>query len=66
MKTKVIMLILSIGLLIGSSVTAFAAPVETYGLNSRGKIVFDNNTPDTADDIVFDASDLYKIAAKCQ
>ena len=65
MKTKIIMLILSIALLIGSTVSAFAAP-ETYGLNSRGKIIFDNNTPQTDDDVVFDASDLYKLAAKCQ
>lgn len=65
MKTKIVMLILSIGLLVGSTVTAFAAP-QTYGLSSRGKIVFDNNTADTSDDIIFDASDLYKLAAKCQ
>ena len=29
------------------------------GYSSQGKIVFDNGTEDTADDVIFDASDKY-------
>jgi len=63
MKKKIVLLIISITMLIGSSLSAHAS--SAYGMNSQGKIVFDNNTTTTADDIIFDASDFNTLAAKC-
>ncbi|MCM1182802.1 MAG: hypothetical protein NC337_05475 [Roseburia sp.] len=43
-------------------ISGAAAPDgEDRGYNSRGKIVFDNNTRDETDDVIFDASDFFVI-----
>lgn len=33
---------------------------------SQGKIVFDNKTQDTADDVVFDAGDFDRLSSVCR
>ena len=35
-------------------------------LNSHGRIVFDNGTEDTSDDVIFDAEDLYYLYEICK
>ena len=60
-----IVLVLVTILACGISTTA-ANKQNTYGLKSQGRILFTNDTDDTSDDVVFDATDLYNIAAKCQ
>ena len=34
--------------------------------SSQGKIVFDNKTDDTADDVVFDAGDFNRLSGICR
>lgn len=58
MKTKTIITISTILILaLGISTVAFA----DSSISSKGVLVFDNNTADTSDDIIFDASDLTTI-----
>lgn len=42
--------------------TGVSAAGSSVSYKSQGKIVFDNNTDDTADDVVFDASDFKTIS----
>lgn len=63
-KNKIYFL-LAAGVMIGSiSMTVLAANGTADALKSRGRLVFDNNTPDTSDDVIFDASDLTYLADK--
>jgi len=68
MKSKVIASIILIlcAVLISGVASIASTPRETYGLKSQGRIVFDNDTADTSDDVIFDARDLYDLAEKCQ
>jgi len=65
-KGIIICLILACIVLIYNGNYAKASETQRYGLKSQGMIRFTNNTSDTADDIVFYASDLYNLARKCQ
>ena len=44
------------GLVLGFGIITYAA--DSYEIKSQGKIVFNNDTEETADDVVFDAADL--------
>lgn len=46
------------------SMTALASGGTADAIKSRGRLVFDNNTTDTSDDVIFDASDLTYLADK--
>lgn len=54
------------GILIAGSIsmTVFASGGTSAAIKSRGRLVFDNNTTDTSDDVIFDASDLTYLADK--
>ena len=39
---------------------------EENQFNSQGKIVFDNRTEDTDDDVIFDAGDFNRLAFTCR
>lgn len=39
---------------------------EEGAFKSQGKIVFDNGTRDTADDVVFDSADFNRLAYTCR
>lgn len=39
---------------------------EESPFKSQGKIVFDNGTQDTADDVVFDSADFNRLAYTCR
>lgn len=39
---------------------------EEKHFNSQGKIIFNNRTGDTADDVIFDAGDFNKLAHTCR
>lgn len=57
MKRRIVItLISSFVLILGTSTIAMAG--EGYSFRSKGKLVFDNGTTDTSDDVIFDATDL--------
>lgn len=58
MKKNIIMIAFTLTLITGSYIVGNA---EDSSFHSQGKIVFDNNTDDAADDVIFDASDFSTI-----
>lgn len=65
MKRNRIYFILSALVLAGTiSITAYAGNGTSGSLKSSGRLVFDNDTEDTSDDVIFDASDLVYLANK--
>ena len=57
-KNRIYFLLAAI-ITVGSiSMNAFASGGTSDSIKSRGLLVFDNDTPDTSDDVIFDASDL--------
>lgn len=62
-KTNIIMVsvtLLAVLLLSGKG------KAEESPFKSQGKIVFDNGTQDTADDVVFDSADFNRLAYTCR
>lgn len=64
-KNRFGIVMIAIALSILTVSTVFAEEKETYGMKSKGKIEIDENSDGVAD-VVFDATDIYNIAAKCQ
>lgn len=63
-KNRIYFLLAAI-ITVGSiSMNAFASGGTSDSIKSRGLLVFDNDTPDTSDDVIFDASDLTYLADK--
>lgn len=67
MKRKTIMtavLIAAVVFSVGGVVSAASAKPDA--IKSQGRIVFDNNTENPSDDVIFDAEDLYYLYSICQ
>lgn len=62
-RTNIVMVSVTLLTVLLFSVTGSA---EEKHFNSQGKIVFDNKTEDTADDVIFDADDFDKLAYTCR
>lgn len=61
-KSNVIVAVICMAALSGTSYySGYAAGNSGIQYNSQGKIVFDNGTEDTIDDVIFDASDFITI-----
>ena len=60
-KKKKILLCCIMALVIALSVGGFALADGEYIIKSHGRIVFNNDTEDTSDDVVFDANDIVEI-----
>lgn len=63
-KTNVIMV--SVTLLAAFLLLSGKGKAEEGAFKSQGKIVFDNGTRDTADDVVFDSADFNRLAYTCR
>ena len=63
MRKKLFLLLLSALLFTCSMITVFATD-STF--KSQGTIVFTNDTDDTSDDVIFDASDFTTLGNKCK
>jgi len=61
-RINIIMLAMTLIFIIMSSITGKASG----RFNSQGKIVFNNKTTSTKDDVIFDASDFEKLAQLCK
>ena len=64
MKNKIyygLALVVAIGTI---SMPVLASNGTASAMKSQGRIVFDNDTEDTSDDVIFDASDLTYLAGK--
>lgn len=69
MKRKIIIALVTItGIMMfsGIGVQASASTLKPDDINSQGKIVFDNDTEETADDVIFDATDIYYLYSICK
>lgn len=62
--TNVIMV--SVTLLAAFLLLSGEGKAEEGMFKSQGKIVFDNGTQDTADDVVFDSADFNRLAYTCR
>lgn len=62
-RTNIIMIFVTLLTVLLISTTGNA---EEKHFNSQGKIVFNNRTEDTADDVIFDAGDFNKLAYICR
>ena len=60
---NVIMVFVTLLTILLFSVTGKA---EENKFNSQGKIVFDNRTEDTSDDVIFDSGDFNRLAFICR
>jgi len=63
MKRQLIVLAIAVCLFLSSVLTVFASD---FTQKSQGRIVFNNGTEDTSDDVIFDASDFTTLANKCR
>lgn len=52
--------------LLAPAISAFASEDIITGIKSAGRIIYDNDTPDTSDDVIFDASDLTYLAGQIE
>lgn len=67
MKKRVMEAIVFVmAIVLGTGIVVNAATVKPDAINSQGRIVFDNDTEDSTDDVIFDASDLYYLYSICQ
>ena len=65
-KGSVAVLILLMAMILGNRMAVSAAPAKPDKINSQGRIIFDNDTEETSDDVVFDAEDIYYLYAICE
>lgn len=63
MKKNIIMIAFTLTLITGSYIVGNAADSSFH---SQGKIIFDNKTSSTRDDVIFDAEDFERLAAVCR
>lgn len=61
MKKRSVLITIATILCLTLSIGMISMASESNNFNSRGKIVFDNSTSDTSDDVIFDASDITTI-----
>ena len=67
MKKKILITLLGVCVLtLASGMGAKASSIKPEGINSQGKIVFDNGTEDVSDDVIFDADDIYYLYSICR
>lgn len=62
-KKSRIMVVLTATIILVNHIMVYA---EDVSLKSQGKIVFTNDTSDTSDDVIFDASDFEKLYNVCE
>lgn len=62
LRTNVIMIAVTAIIIAVYSASAKAATT----FNSQGRIVFDNGTADTSDDVIFDANDFNVLYERCK
>ena len=63
-KNKIYFILSAIVLASTVSITTLASNGTADNLKSSGRLVFDNDTEDISDDVIFDASDLVYLAGK--
>ena len=61
--TNIMMVFVTLLMVVLISITGRA---EEKIFNSQGKIIFNNRTEDTSDDVIFDAGDFNKLADICR